>query len=83
MPPDRGSATAGLTLARELARSLGGDARIHETHVSVVVVAGEQAIKLKKPIRFAFVDQSTPQRRRALSLVGGVASHTSTFPQAG
>jgi uncharacterized protein len=66
MPADRGPTAAGLTLARELARSLGDDARIHETHVSVVVVAGEQAIKLKKPIRFAFVDQSTPERRRAL-----------------
>ena len=66
MPPDRRPAAAGLTLADELARSLGGDARVHETHVSWVVVADRQAIKLKKPVRFAFVDQSTPERRRAL-----------------
>jgi aminoglycoside phosphotransferase family enzyme/predicted kinase len=66
MPADRGPAAAELTLADRLARSLGGDAGIHETHVSWVVVAGDQAIKLKKPVRFAFVDQSTPERRRAL-----------------
>lgn len=64
MPADSGPAAAGLTLADELARSLAG--AVHETHVSWVIVAGDRAVKLKKPVRFAFVDQSTPARRRAL-----------------
>jgi aminoglycoside phosphotransferase family enzyme/predicted kinase len=55
-----------VNLARELAGSLGGDAHIKETHVSWVVIAGDEAFKLKKPVRFAFVDQSTPELRRAL-----------------
>jgi uncharacterized protein len=55
-----------VNLAQELARSLGGDAHIKETHVSWVVIARDEAFKLKKPVRFAFVDQSTPERRRAL-----------------
>jgi aminoglycoside phosphotransferase family enzyme/predicted kinase len=55
-----------VDLARELARSLGGDAQIHETHVSWVIVAGSDAFKLKKPVRFGFVDQSTPELRHAL-----------------
>jgi aminoglycoside phosphotransferase family enzyme/predicted kinase len=55
-----------VDLARELARSLGHDARVHETHVSWVIVAGPCAYKLKKPLRYPFVDQSTPELRRAL-----------------
>jgi aminoglycoside phosphotransferase family enzyme/predicted kinase len=55
-----------LPLAQELARSLGADAQIHETHVSWVIVAGSCAYKLKKPLRYPFVDQSTPELRRAL-----------------
>jgi aminoglycoside phosphotransferase family enzyme/predicted kinase len=55
-----------VDLARELARSLGRDARICETHVSWVIVAGSRAYKLKKPLRYPFVDQSTPELRRAL-----------------
>jgi aminoglycoside phosphotransferase family enzyme/predicted kinase len=55
-----------VDVAHELARSLGRDARIHETHVSWVIVAGSVAYKLKKPLRYPFVDQSTPQLRHAL-----------------
>ena len=55
-----------MNLAQELARSLDRDARIYETHVSWVIVAGSWAYKLKKPLRFPFVDQSTPELRRAL-----------------
>ncbi|MDO8212553.1 AAA family ATPase [Conexibacter sp. CPCC 206217] len=38
---------------------------LRETHASWVVLAGERAYKVKKPIRFAFLDQSTLARRRA------------------
>jgi aminoglycoside phosphotransferase family enzyme/predicted kinase len=43
-----------------------GDATISETHISLVVCTGDRAYKLKKPVAFDFVDQSTPERRRAL-----------------
>ncbi|MEO8602064.1 MAG: AAA family ATPase [bacterium] len=35
-----------------------------QTHISVVFLAGEQVYKLKKPVRFAFLDFSTLERRR-------------------
>jgi aminoglycoside phosphotransferase family enzyme/predicted kinase len=38
---------------------------IRETHASVVFLAGELAYKLRKPVRFPFLDYSTPERRRA------------------
>jgi aminoglycoside phosphotransferase family enzyme/predicted kinase len=36
----------------------------HETHASWVFVAGDHAYKLKKPVRLAFLDYSTPELRR-------------------
>ena len=36
---------------------------IHETHTGLVVLVGDQAYKIKKPIRTEFVDFSTPERR--------------------
>ena len=36
---------------------------IRQTHLSVVCLAGDFAYKLKKPIRFSFVDFSTPELR--------------------
>ena len=42
------------------------DASLSETHVSIVFFVGERAYKLKKPVRFDFVDQSTLERRHAL-----------------
>lgn len=43
-----------------------GEARtaIHETHISVVLLAGERAYKFKKPVNLGFVDFSTLERRR-------------------
>jgi aminoglycoside phosphotransferase family enzyme/predicted kinase len=41
----------------------GPDAEIVETHVSTIVVDGDLVHKRKKPVRFAFVDLSTPERR--------------------
>jgi len=37
---------------------------VHETHASWVFVAGERAYKVKKPVRFGFLDYSTLSRRR-------------------
>lgn len=38
----------------------------HETHMSWVFLAGEKAYKLKKPVRFPYLDFSTLQRREAV-----------------
>ena len=37
---------------------------LHETHISWVFVTDRHAFKLKKPVRFEFLDFSTPLRRR-------------------
>src|SRR6478672_10878103 len=37
-----------------------------ETHASVVFLAGERAYKLKRAVRFDYLDFSTPERRRVL-----------------
>ncbi len=36
---------------------------IHQTHISVVCVAGDDAYKLKKPVKLPFLDYSTPALR--------------------
>ena len=36
------------------------DLRLHETHISWVVLAGSYAYKVKKPVDFGFLDFSTP-----------------------
>ena len=38
---------------------------IAETHVGMVVLVGDRAYKSKKPVRTAFLDFSTPDRRAA------------------
>lgn len=38
---------------------------VHETHVSLVFLAGERALKLKKAVRFPYLDFSTLAARRA------------------
>jgi len=38
-------------------------AAVHETHVGVVLLLGDRAYKLKKPVRTPFLDFSTPERR--------------------
>jgi aminoglycoside phosphotransferase family enzyme/predicted kinase len=37
-----------------------------ETHISWVLLAGDRVVKVKRPVRLDFVDQSTPARRRAI-----------------
>ncbi|HNB06000.1 MAG TPA: AAA family ATPase [Thauera aminoaromatica] len=41
-----------------------GGVELIETHISWVLLAGEHAWKLKKPLDLGFLDFSTPQRRR-------------------
>lgn len=40
------------------------DARLIETHISWVLIAGGYAYKIKKPVDLGFLDFSTPERRR-------------------
>lgn len=40
------------------------DARLIETHISWVLIAGPYAYKIKKPVNLGFLDFSTPERRR-------------------
>ncbi len=51
-------------LAAALAREHGGPVQHIQTHISHVLLAGAQAIKLKKVLRNAFLDQSSLARRR-------------------
>lgn len=39
---------------------------LRETHISWVVLTGPYAYKIKKPVKFAFIDASTLERRRHL-----------------
>src|SRR5688572_17399201 len=39
------------------------EVRLVETHVSWVLLAGDLAYKIKRPVRYAFVDLSSPDRR--------------------
>jgi aminoglycoside phosphotransferase family enzyme/predicted kinase len=48
-----------------LLAALGGDAEVVETHVSVLALRGDRVLKAKKPVRFAFVDLTTRERREA------------------
>jgi uncharacterized protein len=47
-----------------LQRSLGADTQRIETHISTLLLAGEYAYKLRKPLALAFLDFSTAPRRR-------------------
>src|SRR3954467_4193786 len=40
-------------------------AELHETHISRVYLIAEKAYKIKKPVRFPFLDYGTLERRRA------------------
>jgi len=53
---------ASRALVQALAQRLG--AELIETHISWVLLAGEFAYKVKKPLRLSFVDYSTPELRR-------------------
>ena len=41
---------------------LDGDVELRETHISWVFLTGDRAYKIKKPVRFPYVDYATAQR---------------------
>jgi len=51
-------------LRARLEADAGQPVTLLETHISWVLLAGDDAYKVKKPLRLAFVDFSTPARRR-------------------
>ncbi len=51
-------------LRRQLRASTGRPVTLIQTHISSVLLAGERAYKLKKPVAFGFVDFSTLEARR-------------------
>jgi len=69
-PADTAAALAGhAALVAELRRPGAcaghpGAAGLIETHLSSLLLAGDQVYKLKKPVAFGFVDFSTPAARR-------------------
>lgn len=60
----RGPAVAASPPER-LARSLPGPVEMRETHAAWVLLSGPDAYKIRKPVRFAFLDYSTLDRRLA------------------
>ncbi len=40
------------------------DAQVYETHISIVFMVGDQAVKLKKPVKLGFIDLSTRELRQ-------------------
>jgi len=50
-------------LRQRLAADTGGETVVIETHISSVILAGDYAYKIKKPVNFGFLDFSTLERR--------------------
>ncbi len=67
MPRPRKAAAPPLVeaLAAALAADGGAPVERRETHSAWVLLTPDRAVKLKKPVRYAFLDYSTPERRRA------------------
>jgi hypothetical protein len=53
---------------------------LHETHGALVALVGDRAFKLKKPVRFPYMDFSTPGRRRRM-LTRELALNRRTAPE--
>lgn len=54
-------------LRRALQRVTDPPVEVRETHLCWVLLTPDRAYKLRKPVRYPFVDQSTPARRLALA----------------
>ena len=63
-PDPHDALAAGAATVQRLAAACTG-AELIETHISWVLLVGEDAWKIKKPLRLDFLDFSTPELRRA------------------
>jgi len=52
------------TIEKLLSTLVGDDTQLLETHISWVLLAGDYAWKIKKPVNFGFLDFSTLEQRR-------------------
>lgn len=52
-----------VAFLRERLRDAGGEPRLVSTHASLVLLGATRVFKLKRAVRYAFLDFSTPQRR--------------------
>jgi hypothetical protein len=57
---------AGLRLPSAYPHAVAAPIHVAETHISWVLLTGEYAYKVKKPVRLSFLDYSTLERRRVL-----------------
>jgi hypothetical protein len=64
--PVLGQLIAGLLRPAAYPHPVREPIRVAETHISWVLLTGEVAYKVKKPLRLRFLDYSTLERRRAL-----------------
>src|SRR5579871_3148590 len=53
-------------LADPASYNSGRPIEIHETHGSIVFLAGERAYKLKRAVKYPYMDYSTPELRRSM-----------------
>jgi len=60
--------SARAPLVDRLAESLPGPVELRETHAAWVLLSGDTALKVRKPVRFAFLDYSTLARRYAAAV---------------
>lgn len=63
MGASRGQADVTRFLSAWQSTVSGGDAQTIETHISRVYLTGDSVLKLKKPVRYAYLDFSTPALR--------------------
>lgn len=56
------------TLPERLAPGLAGPVELRETHAAWVLLTGERALKVRKPVRYSFLDYSTVERRFAAGI---------------
>ena len=65
-PPGGGLGIASLMRPEAYPHPVTMPVRVAETHISWVLLTGEFAYKIKKPLRLSFLDYSTLERRREL-----------------
>src|SRR5215467_8995230 len=63
---DRGSALIEALMRPESYPHRSPSVELRQTHISCAFLAGDYVYKIKKPVRFSFVDASTLSRRRYL-----------------
>jgi len=71
--------TGARDTAAQLADLLGGDAKRIDTHGASILLTGERAWKVKRPVSLPYLDFSTPEKRRA-ALEAELALNRRTAP---